>query len=80
MEKCVLKISLPDEILAEIYKNKQLRHKQTIEDVVVDLIDYALKLPYYFMNFDWEKAEDEANHEIFLGETKSFDYGGQVCP
>lgn len=73
MGTCVLKISLSDDILAEIYKHKQLRQKQTVEDAVVDLIGYALNLPHYFMKFDWEKAEYEADHEIFSGKTKSFD-------
>lgn len=73
MGTCVLKISLSDDMLSEIYKHKQLRQKQTVEDAVVDLIDYALKFPHYFTNFDWEKAEDEADHEIFSDKTKSFD-------
>ncbi|MDM8521843.1 hypothetical protein QUF80_00580 [Desulfococcaceae bacterium HSG8] len=73
MGTCVLKISLPDDIVEEIEKHKQLRQKQSIEEAVIDLIDYALRLPRHFMNFDWKKAENEADHEISSGKTESFD-------
>ncbi|QTA93649.1 hypothetical protein [Desulfonema magnum] len=73
MGTCVLKISLSDDMLEEIDKHKQLRQKQSIEEAVVDLIDYALKFPQYFTNFDWKKAEHEADHEISFGKTESFD-------
>lgn len=73
MATCVLKISLSDDMIEEIEKYRKIRNKQSIEETVVDLIDYALKLPRYFMKFDWEKAEDEADHEISSGKTESFD-------
>ncbi|RLC14443.1 MAG: hypothetical protein DRI57_14485 [Deltaproteobacteria bacterium] len=73
MGTCVLKISLSDDIVEEIEKHKQLRQKQSIEEAVVDLIDYALKLPRHFMKFDWKKAEEEADYEISSGKTESFD-------
>ena len=69
----MLEISLPDDMVAEIDKHKQIRHKETIEEAVVDLIDYALKLPRYFMTFDWKKAEEEADYEISSGKTEAFD-------
>lgn len=72
MGNSVLKISLPDDVMEEIEKHKQFRQKQSVEEAVVDLIDYALKFPRYFMNFDWEKAEDEADREIASGATESF--------
>ncbi|MDM8549914.1 hypothetical protein QUF72_07550 [Desulfobacterales bacterium HSG2] len=73
MGTCVLKISLSDDMVEEIEKHKKLRRKQNIEEAVIDLIDYALKLPRYFIKFDWEKAEDEADREIASGKTESFD-------
>lgn len=73
MAICVLKISLSDDMIEEVEKHKKLRHKQSIEEAVVDLISYALKLPKYFMKFDWKKAEDEADREISSGKTGYFD-------
>lgn len=73
MATCVLKISLSDEMVEEIENHKKLRHKQSIEETVVDLISYALRLPQYFMKFDWKKAEDQADREISSGRTESFD-------
>jgi len=73
MANCVLKIRLSDEMIEEIKKYKKSVHKQTMEETVVELIDYALRLPHYFMKFDWKKAELEADWEIFSGKTESFD-------
>jgi len=73
MATCILKISLSDDIIEEVEKHKKLRHKQSIEEAVLDLINYALKLPQYFMKFDWKKAEDEADREISSDKTESFD-------
>jgi len=47
--------------------------KQRMEESVVDLIDYALKIPRCFTKFDGKTAEDEADHEISSGKTESFD-------
>jgi len=66
-------INLSDEILEEIEKYKRLTHKKSIDDTVVELIKYALTLPPYFKDFDWEKAEAEADKEISNGKVKSFD-------
>ncbi|MCP4702649.1 MAG: hypothetical protein GY862_38180 [Gammaproteobacteria bacterium] len=73
MGTSVLKISLSDEMVEEIETHKRISRKQSIEEVVIDLINYALKLPPYFTKFDWKKTEDEADHEIFSGKTESFD-------
>jgi hypothetical protein len=72
MATCVLKINLSDDVVEEIENYKKLGHQQNIEETVVDLIKYALKLPPYFMKFDWKKAEDEADGEISSGITESF--------
>ncbi|HAO20624.1 MAG TPA: hypothetical protein DCQ37_09240 [Desulfobacteraceae bacterium] len=73
MATCVLKISLSDDMIGEIERHKKLRHKQSIEETVIDLITYALRVPQYFMKYDWKKAEDEADHEISSGKNVSFD-------
>lgn len=73
MTNCVLKITLSNEMMKEIGKYKKSVHKQSMEETVVELINYALKLPHYFLNFDWKKAELEADREISSGKTESFD-------
>jgi predicted CopG family antitoxin len=73
MATSVLKISLSDDMVEEIQRYKESSHKQSIEETIIELINNALKLPHYFMKYDWNKAEIEANHEIFLGKTESFD-------
>jgi Arc/MetJ-type ribon-helix-helix transcriptional regulator len=72
MATCVLKISLSSDMAEEIERHKKLRHKQSIEETVLDLIRYALRLPQHFMKYDWKKAEDEADREISSGKTESF--------
>lgn len=67
-----LTITLSDTIFEEIKKFKKLSHKKSTKDAVTDLIKYALTLPPYFKNFDWKKAEAEADKEIAAGKTKSF--------
>jgi len=66
-------ISLSEEIIEEIEKYKRLTHKKSIDDTVVELIKYALTLPPYFKDFDWERAEAEADSEISTGKVESFD-------
>ncbi len=66
-------INLSDEILEEIERYKNVRHKKSIDDAVAELIKYALTFPPYFKDFDWEKAEAEADKEIAAGKTNSFE-------
>jgi len=68
-----LTICLNNGILEEIERYKESTHKQNIEEAVTELINYALNLPPYFKNFDWETAEYDADMEIAAGKTKSFD-------
>lgn len=68
-----LTISLSNDILEEIERYRKSAHKKSTEDAVTDLLRHALTLPAYFREFDWEKAEDEADKEIAAGKTKSFD-------
>ncbi len=73
MAKHELTINLPDDVLEEIEKYKKAAHKKSTEEAVTELIRQALTLPPYFREFDWEKAEAEADEEIAAGKTKSFD-------
>ena len=66
-------IHLPKGTLKEVEKYKKSQRKQNIEEAVIELIQYALTLPSDFKDFDWEKAEAEADEEIRAGKTKSFD-------
>jgi len=73
MTSCKLTISLSNNTLDEIKRYKKVMRKQSIEEAVTELINYALSLPLYFKNFNWKDAEDEANVEILSGKCESFD-------
>lgn len=68
-----LTIRLSDDTIEEIERYKNDMHKEGIEAAVAELIKHALTFPPYFKDFDWEKAETEADKEIASGKTKSFD-------
>jgi predicted CopG family antitoxin len=68
-----LTITLSDDIFKEVEKYKKSAQKKSTEDAVAELIRYALILPPYFRDFNWTKAEAEADKEIASGKTKSFD-------
>jgi len=68
-----LRITLTDDVFEEIERYKISAKKTNTEEAVTELIKYALTLPPYFNEFDWEKAEAEADREIASGKTKSFD-------
>jgi len=68
-----LTVSLSDDILEEIESYKKSTNKPSTEAALAELIKYALTLPLYFKDFDWKKAEVEADKEIAAGKIKSFD-------
>ncbi len=68
-----LTLDLPDELIREIEHYKEITHESSYSKAVVDLLKYALTLPPYFRNYDWEKAEAEADDAISRGKVKSFD-------
>ncbi len=68
-----LRITLTNDVFEEIERYKISAKKTNTEEAVAELIKYALTLPPYFKEFDWEKAEVEADREIASGKTKSFD-------
>jgi hypothetical protein len=66
-------LDLPDEIftdLADFQKRANIRDTNT---AVFELLRYALSLPPYFREFDWNKAEADADEDIAAGEVKTFD-------
>ena len=66
-------LHLPEKIVQEINRYKISTHQQTIEEAVTALLHYALtSLPPYFQNFDWERAELEADDEIQTGRVQTF--------
>ena len=72
MSKNELTINLSKKTLEEIKRYKVSTNKKSTEDAVTELIEYALTLPPYFKDFDWESAEAEADKEIAAGQTESF--------
>jgi hypothetical protein len=73
MSKRKLTIKITEDLFDEIEEYMKYTNKLNTEDAVAELIKYALSLPPYFREFNWEKAEAEADKEIASGQTKSFD-------
>jgi hypothetical protein len=73
MASRVLTITLTDDVFEEIERYKKSAKKTNTEEAVSELIKYALTLPPYFKEFDWEKAEAEADKDIASEKIKSFD-------
>ena len=72
MASRALTITLTDDVFEEVERYKRSAKKTNTEEAASELIKYALTLPPYFREFDWEKAEAEANKEIASGKIKSF--------
>jgi hypothetical protein len=73
MAKRELTIKIPEDVFDEIERYRKSANKPNTEEAVAELIKYALSLPPYFREFDWEKAEAEADKEITARKTRSFD-------
>ncbi|MDI6890142.1 MAG: hypothetical protein QMC83_04275 [Thermodesulfovibrionales bacterium] len=69
-KKVVLEI--PDSMFDEIIKFKEESHLPDEQSAICELIRYALTLPPYFRDFDWEKAETEADSDIASGRVEEF--------
>jgi len=65
-------VEIPDDLYAGIVDFRKKSRIRDAKSAVVELIKYALTLPPYFKNFDWEKAEKEADAEIKSGRVKRF--------
>lgn len=68
-----LTIEIPEEIFEEVEKYKESTQKPSHSAAVTALLKYALTLPPYFKDYDWEEAEKEADEDIKAGRVKSFD-------
>lgn len=66
-----LTIEIPDDLLHEIDLYCKTSRKESASEAVVDLLKSALTLPEYFRNFDWEKAEKEADELAASGKVKT---------
>lgn len=75
-KKHSLTIDLPDELLEKILeKIEEYKKQANLPDnssAIKELLEHALFLPKYFRDFDWRKAEDEADEDIRQGNVKSF--------
>lgn len=65
-------IDIPDELFNEISEFKKNANIADDKIAIYRLLKNALSLPEYFMRFDWETAEKEADEDIKSGKTKDF--------
>jgi hypothetical protein len=65
-------LDIPDEVFEGISAFKERLHIKNNSSAAVELIKYALSLPPYFADFDWQKAEGEADADISAGRVASF--------
>ncbi len=69
-----LNIEIPGNLKKRLKEHISLNHDESIETTVINLLDYALApYPPYFENYNWKKAEAEADEAIAKGDIKSFD-------
>ncbi len=65
-------LELPEDMFAEVEKFKKSSNIADTKAAVFELLRYALTLPPYFRNFDWAKAEAEADADIAAGRVRCF--------
>lgn len=65
-------LELPEDMFSEVENFKGNNNIADIRTAVFELIRYALTLPPYFQNFDWTKAEVEADADIAAGRVGRF--------
>lgn len=65
-------LDLPEELYEEVEQFKKNSNIADTKAAVFELLRYALTLPPYFRNFDWAKAEAEADADIVAGRVKCF--------
>ena len=71
-EKHKITIEIPDNIYAGIMAFSKNNRISDSGEAIMELVKHALNLPPYFKNFDWEKAEKEADEEINSGNVMEF--------
>lgn len=57
-------LEIPDELFDEIIDFKEKARISDATTAAFKPLKYALTLPPYFRDFDWNKAENEADAEI----------------
>ena len=65
-------LEIPEDMAAELANFKRRSNITDTRAAVFELLKYALTLPPYFRNFDWEKAEAEADADIVAGRVACF--------
>jgi hypothetical protein len=65
-------LEIPEDMAAELANFKRKSNISDTRVAVFELLKYALTLPPYFRNFDWEKAEAEADADIAAGRVACF--------
>lgn len=65
-------VELPNSMFNEVMRFKEELHLKDEQSAIYKLIRYALSLPPYFRDFNWENAETEANSDIASGRVKEF--------
>lgn len=65
-------IELPNSVFNEVMRFKEELHLKDEQSAIYRLIRYALSLPPYFRDFNWENAEAEADSDIASGRVKEF--------
>jgi len=65
-------LEIPEDMAAELANFKRRSNITDTRAAVFELLKYALTLPPYFRNFDWEKAEAEADADIAAGRVACF--------
>ncbi len=71
-EKHKMTLELPDKIYAGILAFSRVNNINDSGEAVMELVKHALSLPPYFKDFDWGKAEKEADEEITSGNIMEF--------
>lgn len=71
-------ITLPDKLYNEVERYRKSVKARSRSAAVAELLKYAINLPPYFKDFDWEKAEREADIAIKKGDVKTFDSVGKL--
>ena len=65
-------LEIPEDMAVDLANFKRRSNITDTRAAVFELLKYALTLPPYFRNFDWEKAEAEADADIAAGRVACF--------
>jgi hypothetical protein len=65
-------LEIPDDVIKEIDAFKDSAKIPDEEAAIFRLLRYALSMPPYFKDFDWQIAEKEADEDILEGRIKEF--------